>query len=155
MLGPDGKPGGKQTRGWLCLMCKVPQFGNLRRHERERCIHKHHPQHKGFYPMNAYGTDIERDITQATYRQLQRLRAIDSAHDTNDDVYKRIHNALKSSQAEWKRFQNMSPQKWHDTQVGCAERCLRFFIVNLVVMRPDRFHRKWAMSAMDDAVKTA
>jgi hypothetical protein len=50
----------RQAKAWLCLSCLVPQYGNLRRHEIFRCPCRG-KDHKGLYPMNALGTDIERN----------------------------------------------------------------------------------------------
>lgn len=66
-----------RTPPWLCLECFIPQLNNLRRHERERCYHRDKQNLKGLYPMNALGTDIERDDIKVRKRQLKRIHYVE------------------------------------------------------------------------------
>jgi hypothetical protein len=128
----------RRAKAWLCLSCLVPQYGNLKRHEISRCPCKG-KDHKGMYPMNALGTDIEREPRIVRMRQMKRINYVEKCNDPGANVYNRIRDKLKSSRAAFKRFQNMDPMKWHDCQRGDAERALRFFMCNLYILRPDRY----------------
>jgi hypothetical protein len=105
--------------------------------------------------MNEAGTGIETNLGIATWKMRKRNMYLQRANDVNGELYARIHTKRLSYKAAFKRFQRLDTQKWADSSRGDCERALRFFVMNMMTLRPERYTEEFWRAQLDIALNEA